>query len=150
MSDETDDRGRALLQLAATLRLAAQRLADSAGRMQTAAHRQRDQLERLGALRDRIVELLAACRRLTGAQHPDLPAPAAAHAEADGIALPTAPEPTPRQGDAPSHRLPPGAFIELSSWQEFDKFRHMEPITAEEVAACDTDELIRRLSEAQA
>jgi len=137
MSDSSD-RGRSLLQLAISLRLAAQRLAESASRMQQTATNQRQYLERLNLLRDRIVELLAMCRRLTESQ-------AAPHLETPAPAAPAAP---PAQAAAPAAktRLPASAFVEFSNWQEFEKFRHMPPISDKELASCNIDELIRRLS----
>lgn len=35
-------------------------------------------------------------------------------------------------------------YLELRAW-EFEKFRHMPPIAAEEIAAVDWDDLARRL-----
>lgn len=146
-----DDPGISLLQLAVSLRMAAQRLAESAGRMQQAASHQRDQLERLARLRDRLVELLAACRQVTEKQGSKPPPPlakptqeplyprAAAAAPSGG---PRPAKPAGRRGS----RLPASAFVEFSNWREFDKFRRMEPITQEEVAGCNIDELIQRLS----
>jgi hypothetical protein len=135
MSDASD-KGRSLLQLAISLRLAAQRLAESANRMQHAATHQRQYLERLNLLRDRIVELLAMCRRLSnsgGAPSQQAPSPSANR--------------TPRAAAQPTKtRLPASAFVEFSNWQEFEKFRHMPPISDKELASCNIDELIRQLN----
>jgi hypothetical protein len=138
MSEPTRD-GRSLLQLAISLRLAAQRLAKSANRMQEAAQHQRDQLDRLTLLRDRIVELLAVCRRIADKQRAgDKPHPAAP-------ARPNAAVPPARlQSTRP--RLPASAFVEFSNWQEFEKFRRMPPIAERELAECDIDRLIARLN----
>ena len=141
MSEPASD-SRSLVQLAISLRLAAQRLAQSANRMQQAAQHQRDQLDRLTLLRDRIVELLAVCRRIADKQSPAAPAaqappptPAASHAV-----------PPPRT-QVPKPRLPASAFVEFSNWQEFEKFRRMPPIGENEIADCDIDELLRRLDD---
>ncbi|MFP4055880.1 MAG: hypothetical protein ACLF0G_03305 [Candidatus Brocadiia bacterium] len=133
-----------LLQLVISLRLAAQRLADSASRMQKATSHQREQLQRLSLLRDRIVELLGECRRLSekGPGQPSSPPPQEAK-PSKPVLPPLPPRPRPRE---PQYRLPASAFVEFSNWQEFEKFRHMPPISDQEVAACDLDELVRRLS----
>jgi hypothetical protein len=125
MSDATNRPGRSLLQLAATLRLAAQRLADDASGLEPHAEPTPEQLDRLEALRRRTRELLAACHHLTGVASPD----------AQAQQLPP---------------LPPAALVELASWREYDKFRRLRPITEADIAACDVDELIRRLHEEQA
>jgi uncharacterized membrane protein len=138
---EPNEQGHSLLQLAMSLRLAAQRLALSANRMQEAAEHQRQQLERLTLLRDRIIELLAVCRRLADKQSEAAPSAPSAPAAASQGAVPPSPRP-----EAPKPRLPASAFVEFSNWQEFEKFRRMPPISDAEFAACDLDELIRRLS----
>jgi len=131
--------------------MAAQRLADTASRIRQAADRQRDQLERLTSLRDRIAELLAACQRLGHKPGPAQGAPKpTAEAPPKPSAPPTLPSPAEtlrplQEGRRP--RLPAAAFVEFSNWREFDKFRRMAPISGEEVAACDIDELLRRLAE---
>jgi hypothetical protein len=134
MSDTTGDPGRTLGQLAATLRLAAERLADTAGRLPHAAEHQQEQLAQLRSLRDRIADLLAACGRLTdSAEAPNAPpAPQTLNA-APGLDVP---------GLA---GLPARTFVEFTTAEEFEKFRRLGPITADEVAACDVDDLIRRL-----
>jgi hypothetical protein len=143
---EANSPNPSLLQLAISLRLAAQRLAESAGRMQHAASHQRQQLDRLLLLRDRIVELLGECRRLCESQPPS-PA-GSAPARPGHAALPptggtsAAPRPTP---SSPQYRLPASAFVEFTNWQEFEKFRRMPPISDKELTRCDLDELIRRL-----
>jgi hypothetical protein len=141
MSEPSQD-GRSLLQLAISLRLAAQRLAKSANRMQQAAEGQREQLDRLTLLRDRIIELLAVCRRIAdkrGAAAPPAPAvpPKPARPTLAG----------PPRTQLPKPRLPASAFVEFSNWQEFEKFRRMPPIGESEIAGCDIDELIRRLND---
>jgi len=155
MSEPTQD-GRSLLQLAISLRLAAQRLSKSAGRMQQAAQDQRQQLDRLTLLRDRIVELLAVCRRIADKQRPGQaagPPPAAAPHLPPAPAKPTSlpppakpASPTRPHGQVPKPRLPASAFVEFSNWQEFEKFRRMPPIGQNEIARCDIDELVRRLN----
>jgi len=50
----TPDKRQSLLQLAISLRLAAQRLADSASRIQQAASQQRQYLAKLAELRQRV------------------------------------------------------------------------------------------------
>ena len=142
MSEPTHD-GRSLLQLAISLRLAAQRLSKSANRMQEAAQHQRDQLDRLTLLRDRIVELLAVCRRIADKQ------------QAANQPIPTtaAPQPTPSPAPpaprtrVPRPRLPASAFVEFSNWQEFEKFRRMPPIADRELDDCDIDKLVDRLNQ---
>ena len=140
MSEPTQD-GRSLVQLAISLRLAAQRLAQSANRMQQAAQRQREQLDRLTLLRDRIVELLAVCRRIADKQPPK--APTAQAPPPQPAASPVTPPP---RAQVPKPRLPASAFVEFSNWQEFEKFRRMPPIAQREIADCDIDELVRRLN----
>jgi hypothetical protein len=143
MTDDAE-KSRSLLQLALSLRLAAQRLAESADRMQQVTTHQRDYLERLSLLRDRVVELLSICRRLT-----DSPGAAPTPQPAAPIAgAAPAPPPLPTS-QAPRTRLPASAFVEFSNWQEFEKFRRLPPISEQELASCDMDELIRRLSEAR-
>lgn len=142
MSEPASD-GRSLLQLAISLRLAAQRLAKSANRMQEAAHHQREQLDRLTLLRDRIVELLAVCRRLADKQQGGIQEQSS-RAAPPRKAAPRAK--TPPHTPAPKPRLPASAFVEFSNWQEFEKFRRMPPIGDREVANCDIDKLIELLS----
>jgi len=149
MSDsKADNKEQApfLLQLAISLRLAAQRLADSAARMHQAADQQRQQLEQLTLLRDRIVELLAVCRRMTEKEAPTQP---------QAVAPPIlAPRPAAPASASPGHslhvpaqtRLPASAFVEFSNWQEFEKFRRMTPITDQEVETCNIEDLLRRLA----
>jgi len=148
MSQPTSD-GRSLVQLAISLRLAAQRLAQSANRMQQAAQHQREQLDRLTLLRDRIVELLSVCRRIADKQPPQASSgpstPSAQAAPPKPLTAPTAPAPQGQQ--VPKPRLPASAFVEFSNWQEFEKFRRMPPIAEGEVASCDIDDLVRRLNE---
>jgi hypothetical protein len=129
-----------LLQLAISLRLAAQRLADSAARMHQAVDHQRQQLEQLTLLRDRIVELLAVCRRMA---EKEAPAPALAPAPVPALRPAT---PAPRAPAQAQTRLPASAFVEFSNWQEFEKFRRMTPITDQEVESCNIEDLIRRLA----
>jgi len=145
MPDESE-KSRSLLQLAISLRLAAQRLAESASRMQQAATHQRQYLERLNLLRDRIVELLTMCQHLTGK---DAPAAAPDHPAREAAASQPAPAPSAPSAaaQAPKSRLPASAFVEFSNWQEFEKFRHMAPISDKELDSCDVEELIRRLNE---
>jgi len=135
--------GRSLLQLAISLRLAAQRLAKSANRMHEAAQHQREQLDRLTLLRDRIIELLAVCRRIAGKHENATPTASAAPAP------PPAPQPNraaPTRAQTPRPRLPASAFVEFSNWQEFEKFRRMPPIGDHELADCNIDELIDKLN----
>ncbi len=135
--------GRSLLQLAISLRLAAQRLAKSANRMQEAAQHQREQLDRLILLRDRIVELLAVCRRIADKHE------AASPPASPAAAPPPAPQPSraaPSRAQTPRPRLPASAFVEFSNWQEFEKFRRMPPIGDRELDECDIDELIDKLN----
>jgi len=134
MSDDPEKQ-RSLLQLAISLRLAAQRLAESASRMQQAATHQSQYLERLNLLRDRVVELLGICRNLSDKDTPS-PAPAPSVVQPRATAAP----------QAPKTRLPASAFVEFSNWQEFEKFRHMPPISEQEMETCDLDELIRQLN----
>ncbi len=144
MSEAPND-GRSLLQLAISLRLAAQRLAKSANRMQEAARHQREQLDRLTLLRDRIVELLTVCRRIADKQRSGSPPhPAAPLAPPQAAAGPVAPAP---RAQIPKPRLPASAFVEFSNWQEFEKFRRMPPIADRELADCDIDGLIERLND---
>lgn len=150
MSDskpESKEQSPFLLQLAISLRLAAQRLADSAARMHQAAEHQRQQLDQLTLLRDRVVELLAVCRRMTEKEAPGQPRVAAAPAPGPRTmaplppAFPAQPLPVPTQT-----RLPASAFVEFSNWQEFEKFRRMTPITDQEVESCNIEDLARRLA----
>jgi hypothetical protein len=141
MSDPAEP-NPSLLQLALSLRLAAQRLADSAARMQQAAEHQRQQLDQLALLRDRLIELLAVCRRLG---EKDAPAQAKTPAASPGPASrPIAPPPA--QAPQARPRLPASAFVEFSNWQEFEKFRRMPPISEQEVDGCNIEELLRRLT----
>ena len=138
----TPDKRQSLLQLAISLRLAAQRLADSASRIQQAASQQRQYLAKLAELRQRVAELVELCRRLGEKGKGAAPGPPIT---IDGKAQlkprgPKAPQ-------EPRSRLPASAFIEFSNWQEFEKFRRMPPITDEELASLDVEALLRDLEE---
>lgn len=157
MSEPAHD-GRSLLQLAISLRLAAQRLANSANRMQEASQHQREQLDRLTLLRDRVVELLAVCRRIAdkrqASQKPTAANPLKPLAPPQAAAKPPVPGPPaqnaaapPAGNAAPKPRLPASAFVEFSNWQEFEKFRRMPPIGDRDLADCDIDALIERLND---
>ncbi|NQT51376.1 hypothetical protein HQ576_04965 [bacterium] len=142
MSERVNDPERSVLRLAATLRLAAERLAECAGKLRTASGRQKGQFERLAELREQIVDLIAACRHLRDDRTqstPDADAPAAAP-RLPVLAIP------PMESDEPKASLPASAFVEFTSWSEYDKFRHLGPITDEEMEDCDIEELVRRLS----
>jgi len=114
--------------------------------MQQATSRQREQLERLTLLRDRILELLAVCRRLAHRppSRPQGPSVPASNATQQAPRFPAA-TPKPLQRGPRQYKLPASAFVELSNWQEFEKFRRLPPISNKDIAACDIDELIRRL-----
>ena len=145
----TPEKRQSLLQLAVSLRLAAQRLADSAGRIQQAASQQRQYLAKLAELRQRVEELVELCRRLgeKGHRRPAPPPSPTQNLKIDGKAVlkPLTPKPNP----APRTRLPASAFVEFSNWQEFEKFRHMPPITDEELASLDIEAILRRLEEGE-
>ncbi len=145
----TPEKRQSLLQLAVSLRLAAQRLADSAGRIQQAASQQRQYLAKLAELRQRVEELVELCRRLgdKSPHRPPSPPPPNQKLKIDGSAAlkPLGPKPNP----APRTRLPASAFVEFSNWQEFEKFRRMPPITDEELASLDIEAILRRLEEGE-
>ena len=144
------DKSRSLLQLAVSLRLAAQRLAESANRMQQAASHQHQYLDRLNLLRDRIVELLGICRTLgQKSASPPLTLPSSPSAGAPAPASGAASAPSPGRPAPSRTRLPASAFVEFSNWQEFEKFRNMPPISDDEMASFDIEDLVRRLGGAE-
>jgi len=141
----TPDKRQSLLQLAISLRLAAQRLADSASRIQQATSQQRQYLAKLAELRQRVAELVELCRRLGEKGKGATPQPPGRPLKLDGKA-----ELKPLESNAPQAprtRLPASAFVEFSNWQEFEKFRRMPPITDEELASLDVDALLRHLDD---
>jgi len=141
----TPDKRQSLLQLAISLRLAAQRLADSASHIQQAASQQRQYVAKLAELRQRVAELVELCRRLGEKGKGATPQASGRPLKVDGKAelkplKPKAPQ-------SPRTRLPASAFVEFSNWQEFEKFRRMPPITDEELASLDVEALLRDLEE---
>ena len=137
------DKSRSLLQLAVSLRLAAQRLAESANRMQQAASHQHQYL-------DRIVELLGICRTLgQKSASPPLTLPSSPSAGAPAPASGAASAPSPGRPAPSRTRLPASAFVEFSNWQEFEKFRNMPPISDDEMASFDIEDLVRKLGGAE-
>ncbi|MBL8695026.1 MAG: hypothetical protein JNJ88_13105 [Planctomycetes bacterium] len=116
-------------------------------RNQQSGHNDPDRLERI---RLNLENTLTICQRAKttlerrGALPANLPPEVS---EAVGATSSAAPETTTRPARRRSdHQMTYRDYVELSSVEEFQKFRQMAPISVEEIAACDLDSLASELS----
>ena len=101
-------------------------------------------VERLTKIRQNLASTLEVCRRARNALERRQTAP---RTLPENLADLIRRQQSARRGRRHQPRLPLGARYEMASPEEFARFDSLGPITADEVGACDVDDLARRLSE---
>jgi hypothetical protein len=133
MFKDDKKRDEVLAQLATKLTVSAHQLSEAARRLQLAELTYREYLDRLRKLDQHMKQLIG---MLQG------PAENAAAPETNPAFCEP---PTPPTKPANKKKLRYADYIEFSNYAELKKFEKMSKISDEEIAKCDSDELMKKL-----